>query len=101
MPVIVTREIKKKRMLIAVFAALILAALAILYFGGVLGGSSPTSSVEVSNAPGGAANQAELKTPISDAQLKILEDARFTDLQSPPGVPIKTDTTGKSNPFSD
>ena len=38
---------------------------------------------------------------VSDLKVKILEDIRFQGLQPPPGVPINTQTTGKSNPFSD
>ena len=87
-------------MLIAAFAVLILAAFAILYFGGVIGGEQaqpPESVPDISTVTGGD----EVKIPISDAKLKILEDERFKILQNPPGVPVKTDTTGKANPFSD
>jgi hypothetical protein len=102
MPVIVTKQIKKKRILIAAFAVLIIATLAILYFGGVIGGGSLPISVGLPVSDSSITGDGqEIKVPISDAKLKILEDERFTNLQNSPGVPISTETTGKSNPFSD
>ena len=100
MAVVITKEIRKKRMLIAAFAVLVLAAFAILYFGGVIGGGRQIQTAGPDqNISSGPAEQ--VKVPISDAKLKILEDERFKILQNPPGVPVKTDTTGKVNPFSD
>ena len=101
MAVVITKEIRKKRILIAAFAVLVLLSLSILYFGGVIGGGSQAPSVEPSQEIPVATGSGEVKIPISDAKLKILEDERFKILQSPPGVPVKTDTTGKANPFSD
>ncbi len=99
MSVIVTKQIKKKRILIAALAVLIIATFTILYLGGVIGGSSPTTSVELPSSV--TETGQEVQVPISDAKLKILEDERFKNLQNSPGVPLNTDTTGKSNPFSD
>jgi|SRR3989338_3940340 len=106
MPVIVTKEIKKKRILMAALAILVIAIFSVLYFGGVIGKDSQPAPVEPAVGQSAVVPLAEgtgqeIQTPISDAKLKILEDERFKNLQSPPGVPVKTDTTGKSNPFSE
>lgn len=105
MAVVVTKEIKKKRMLLLIFLALVLVTFGILYFGGVFsGGSTPPPQVaQQPNPIVGTANVSDttVSEQVSDLKVKILEDIRFQGLQSPPGVPIDTQTTGKSNPFSD
>lgn len=94
MAVVVTKDIKRKRMFLAVFAVLVLAAALIIYFG-IFKKSAPPSAVAPS--PSSAVNGSQ----ISDLKVKILEDDRFRNLLPPPGVPLKTETTGKNNPFSD
>ena len=53
-----------------------------------------------------------LKTPdlpesassaLSDLEVKLdlFEDDRFKELEASPGVPLKAQTSGKKNPFSD
>ncbi|MEK9174612.1 MAG: hypothetical protein AAB725_01425 [Patescibacteria group bacterium] len=97
MAVIVTKEIKKKRILMGVFFVLVLSSGLVLYFGFLHKGSPPPAVVApVTPAAGVAAT-----SQVSDLKVKILEDDRFKNLELPPGVPIKTETTGKSNPFSD
>ncbi|MEK7175063.1 MAG: hypothetical protein AAB722_01880 [Patescibacteria group bacterium] len=96
MPVILTKEIKKKRTLLVVLGALVLASVLILYFGFFSGGS-PQSTV----LPEGSSNVSLGNQAVSDLDVKILEDERFKNLRSPPGVPVATSTTGKNNPFSD
>lgn len=98
MAVVVTKEIKRKRILLGVFGLLIVASLAIIYFG-IFSKSSPAVSSQLpatatvtAVAPGGK---------VADLNVQVLEDSRFKELQPPPGVPVKTETTGKSNPFSD
>lgn len=99
MAVIVTKEIKKKRILLAVFAGLVLASLGILYFG-YFGASSPLPQPEQSQGTTNVSS-ASVSDQVSDLNVKVLEDSRFQNLQTPPGVPINVQTTGKSNPFSD
>ncbi|MBI2454376.1 MAG: hypothetical protein HYV54_02295 [Parcubacteria group bacterium] len=95
MSVVVTKEIKKKRIMLAILGALILASVLILYFGFFSGGLPSTVLPEESSvAPLG-------NGMVSDLNVKILEDERFKNLASPPGVPVATSTTGKKNPFSD
>lgn len=93
MAVVITKEIKKKRTLLAVFVGLVLVSLVILYYG-FLKKNSPSSSLS-------SPTSYKSSQSVSDLNVKILEDQRFKNLQTPPGVPLKTDTTGKSNPFSD
>ncbi len=97
MAVVITKEIKKKRILLVIFMALVLASAAILYFGIFSGGETTPAVAQPSPTIGGPAVAGQ----ISDLKIKILEDDRFRNLQPPPGVPLKTETTGKSNPFSD
>lgn len=102
MAVVVTKEIKKKRMLFGVFAALVLASVAIIYFG-IFGKVRPEAlplAVSDITAPG-EGSAAAGADPVADLKIKILEDERFKELQSSPGVPLKTGTTGKRNPFSE
>jgi hypothetical protein len=103
MSVIVTKEVKKKRILLAIFAVSIIATFFVLYFGGMLGGGSPVvleNDMLQSGFIFGETEQ-EINVPISDIRLKILDDERFTSLQDPPGVPVSAETTGNRNPFSD
>ena len=93
MAVVITKEIKKKRTLLAVFAGLVLVSLVILYYG-FLKKDSPSSDLS-------SGTSYKSSQPVSDLNVKILEDQRFKNLQTPPGVPLNTNTTGKSNPFSD
>ena len=97
MAVIVTKEIKKKRILIGLFAILVLVIFGILYFG-IFRYSVPLSVEQTQGQAGSGATAAD---QVSDLKVKILEDERFKNLQSPPGVPLNTETTGKGNPFSD
>lgn len=103
MSVIVTKEIKKKRMLLLVFLVLVLASFGVLYFGGFFKKSLVPSPQAQQPAVTGAVNVSNkaVSEQVSDLKIKILEDVRFQGLQPPPGVPISTQTTGKSNPFSD
>ena len=94
MAVVVTKDIKRRRLFLAVFAVLVLAAALIIYFG-IFNKNTPLSAVLPLENP--VANGSQ----VSDLKVKILEDERFKNLLSPPGVPLKTETTGKSNPFSD
>ncbi|MDP3764292.1 MAG: hypothetical protein Q8Q95_01585 [bacterium] len=100
MAVIVTKEIKKKRILLAVFGVLVLVSFGILYFG-FFGSSSPPPVQPEQSAVVAGTPSATVADQVSDLKVKILEDERFKSLQIPPGVPIETQTTGKSNPFSD
>lgn len=105
MSVVVTKEIKRKRMLLLVFLALVLASFGILYFGIFKTNTPPPPQSQqksniVESDTADVSNKA-VSEQVSDLKVKILEDIRFQDLQSPPGVPISTQTTGKSNPFSD
>ena len=93
MAVIVTKDIKRKRLFLTVFVALVLASAVIIYLGVFSKGSQPNIVLPPENLVGN--NQ------VSDLKVKILEDERFRNLLPPPGVPLKTETTGKSNPFSD
>ena len=93
MAVIVTKDIKRKRLFLTVFVALVLASAVIIYLGVFNKVSQPNIVLPPENLVGN--NQ------VSDLKVKILEDERFRNLLPPPGVPLKTETTGKSNPFSD
>ena len=97
MAVIVTKEIKKKRILLGIFAVLVLVTFGILYFG-IFKRSAPASVEQFQRSVSSSATASD---QISDLKVKILEDERFKNLQAPPGVPLNTQTTGKSNPFSD
>lgn len=98
MAIIVTKEIKRKRTLLVVFGVLVLASGAILYFGFLgTGGSLPAGVT----TPAPIDSNTAVAGQVSDLKIKILEDDRFKKLEPPPGVPLKTETTGKSNPFSD
>ncbi len=90
MAVILTKEIKRRRLLLALAGVLLLVALLIIYFG-------------LFYQPGSSANPAGTGTvqQPADINIGIFDDIRFKNLQSPPGVPIATDTPGKANPFSD
>ncbi|MDP3800148.1 MAG: hypothetical protein Q8Q90_01865 [bacterium] len=101
MAVILTKEIKKKRLLLAVFGALVVVSLGILYFGGYFGSSTPAPIQPGQGSPVATTPGAAVVDQVSDLKVKILEDIRFQNLQMPPGVPIEMQTTGKSNPFSD
>ncbi len=101
MAVIVTKEIKKKRLLLAVFGFLVVVSLGILYFGGYFGSSTPPPPVQAQQGGTATTPVAAVSDQVSDLKVKILEDVRFQNLQVPPGVPIEIQTTGKSNPFSD
>ena len=94
MAVVVTKDIRRKQLLLAAFAALVLTSASIIYFG-MFKESAPSSAVLPLENPVVSGSQ------VSDLKVKILEDERFKNLLSPPGVPLKTETTGKSNPFSD
>lgn len=96
MAVIITKEIRKKRILLGVFGALVLASVLILYFG-FFGNQQ---SLDTVLPPEGSVSPAAGQT-VSDLDVGILEDERFKNLVSPPGVPVATSTTGKKNPFSD
>ena len=98
MAVIVTKEIKRKRITLGVLAALVLASLLILYFG-IFTGRVPEATVLPMSETG--PSEVLGNSQVSDIKIKILEDERFKILKSPPGVPLNTNTTGKSNPFSD
>ncbi|MEK7564630.1 MAG: hypothetical protein AAB394_01090 [Patescibacteria group bacterium] len=99
MAVVVTKEIKKKRILVLVFSALVLATFSILYFGFFRKSSPPPPQIKDSGMA--SVIGTTVSEQVSDLKVKILEDIRFQGLQPPPGVPINTQTTGKSNPFSD
>lgn len=102
MTVIVTKEIQKKRILIVALAFFVIATFSILFFGGIIGGGSPImpdESLTPASMPG--ATEQGIIVPISDEELKILEDERFTSLLDPPGASVSAETTGNSNPFSD
>lgn len=99
MAVVITKEIKKKRILISVFSVLVLTTFGILYFGFFKKSSSPPPQLKDSGVASVVGTT--VSEQVSDLKIKILEDIRFQGLQSPPGVPINTQTTGKSNPFSD
>lgn len=105
MPVIVTKEVKKKRILLAISVVSIVAAFFVLYFGGIvgIGGGSPAVLENEMLELGFIFGETEqgINVPISDERLKILDDERFTSLQDPPGVPVSAETTGNRNPFSD
>lgn len=94
MAIVITKEIKKKRILLGAALALLVASFLIIYFGlfyePKVPAVSSSSNLEV------AAGQ---KVP--DLNVDIFNDERFKILKSPPGVPIATDTPGKINPFSD
>ena len=96
MAIIITKEIKKKRILLAVAGVMLLTAFLIIYFGIFYNPSVPAVDVLVP-----ASGVTGSKSEISDINVGIFEDQRFKDLQIPPGVPIATDTPGKANPFSD
>ncbi len=93
MAVIVTKDIKRKRLFLAVFVVLVLTSAIIIYLGIFKESSQPNIVLPPENLVN--SNQ------VSDLKIKILEDDRFRNLLPPPGVPLKTETTGKSNPFSD
>lgn len=94
MAVVATKEIKRKQLFLTVFIVLVLASAVIIYLG-IFKKSAPPSVV--APLPSSAVSGSQ----ISDLKVKILEDDRFRNLLPPPGVPLKTETTGKSNPFSD
>jgi len=93
MAVIITKEIRRRRLLLIIAGGLLAAALLIIYFGLFY---QPSPSTDLTPLPGGGTVQQP-----ADINIGIFDDARFKDLQSPPGVPIATDTPGKVNPFSD
>ncbi|MBI4118783.1 MAG: hypothetical protein HY452_00790 [Parcubacteria group bacterium] len=93
MAVVVTKDIKRKRLFLAVFVVLVLTSAIIIYLGIFKESSQPNIVLPSENLVN--SNQ------VSDLKIKILEDDRFRNLLPPPGVPLKTETTGKSNPFSD
>ncbi|MBI2052051.1 MAG: hypothetical protein HYT38_00015 [Candidatus Sungbacteria bacterium] len=93
MAVVVTKDIKRKRLFLAVFVVLVLTSAIIIYLGIFKESSQPNIVLPPENLVN--SNQ------VSDLKIKILEDDRFRNLLPPPGVPLKTETTGKSNPFSD
>ncbi|MFY9493242.1 MAG: hypothetical protein WAP55_02095 [Minisyncoccia bacterium] len=95
MPVVATKEIKRKRLFLTVFIVLVLTSAAIVYFGIFKKSALPSTALPPANPTTASNNQ------ISDLKVKILEDERFRDLLPPPGLPLKTETTGKNNPFSD
>lgn len=96
MAIVITKEIKRKRILLAVAGGMLLVAFLIIYFGIFYKPGVPAMDVlaPVSGVTGS-------KSEVSDINVSIFEDQRFKDLQTPPGVPIATDTPGKANPFSD
>ncbi|MBI4119935.1 MAG: hypothetical protein HY454_00530 [Parcubacteria group bacterium] len=101
MPVVVTKEIKKKRKLLAIFAVSMLASGLVLYFGLFRQAASPTPPDEPAAAEAGLP-PAGLGSEVPRLELRLLEDERFKNLQPPPGLPLATTTTaGKENPFSD
>lgn len=99
MAVVVTKEIKKKRKLLAVFAVSMLITGLVLYFGMFRDSAPPVSDEPVAD---------DMDSPPVDSgsevprlELRVLEDERFKNLQPPPGLPVATTTAGKENPFSD
>lgn len=103
MAVVATKEIKKKRMLIIVFSALVVGTFVILYYGGVFGKKSVTVPVTQPSqnqiSPESFKEQPESAT--FELKIGIFEDAQFKALQK---VQIPTQasaTPGKANPFSD
>lgn len=99
MAVIATKEIKKRRMLLTVFAALVATSGLVLYFG-LFGGSTPPLPSEPSG-DNASLPPADLQSEVPRLEVGILEDERFKNLQWPPGLPLATTTAGKANPFSD
>ena len=94
MAIVVTKEIKKKRILLVVAGGLIAASFLVIYFGVYYQPSMP--SAEQSGVPTASLSKSEV-----DINLGVFDDERFKSLQISPGVPIATDTPGKSNPFSE
>lgn len=99
MSIVVTKEIKRRRLFLAVFAVLVSASAALVYFGIFKKNTQYNVILPLENPANG--DNPTNNNQVSDLKVKILEDERFKNLLSPPGVPLKTETTGKSNPFSD
>ena len=99
MPVVVTKEIKKKRKLLAIFAVSMLVTGLVLYFGMFRDSAPSVSSEPVADDVG--LPPVDLGSEVPRLEVRILDDERFKNLQPSPGLPVATTTAGKANPFSD
>lgn len=104
MAVIVTKDIKRKRIMLGAFAALVLGSGLIIYFGIFSNRVTPSETdlpPESGESTGEVASFPQVSAP--DFKVDILADERFKNLQSSPGVPLEvaTNTAGKINPFSE
>ena len=99
MAVIITKEIKKRRILL-VASAILLVVTALVLFLGLNETSAPTISTNVESSEV-SMPQPSSDSGVSDLKVGVFEDERFKILKDPPGLPVESKTTGKSNPFSD
>ncbi len=100
MAVIITKEIKKRRILLAASAVLLAVMALVLFLGLNENTSEQTVPVSVGDSEV-AMPQPVSDSAVSDLKVEVFEDERFKILKDPPGLPVESKTTGKSNPFSD
>lgn len=100
MAVILTKEEKKKRIMISVIAVSIIGTFSVLYFGGIIGGG-PKYITDMPEILPGEDSGKYLGSFSYDIDVKIFDDERFKSLMDPLTIPISTTTDGNRNPFSE